>query len=107
MLTDKQKEVLQTLRGHTHTFWTTKAAVEFCEPFGVEWTPRVYQNEPNNPKGLHLDNGAKEAEGAGTPDITGTIAAKLGLHPRGCLGRGFQVRADCEAIEEHFAKEGV
>lgn len=103
MITKEQQEALHTLECSTHTLWKPDAASALTRPFGFECKVREHVADGDrNPKGLTLANGAKSAIGAASWDISGQIASHYNLRPEGKLGRGFQVRADCEAIRRHL-----
>lgn len=107
MITKEQEAALNELECDTHTLWPPEAAKRLTAPFGFEArvSHHVADASPWNPKGLTLSAGKTEAEGASSWSISGQIASHYKLRPPGKLGRGFQVRSDCDAIREHLNKE--
>lgn len=104
MITEKQAEALNCLASDTHALWTPRQATRLTAPFGFVARTSHHVADPENPKGLTLSAGRTEAEGASSWSISGQIASHYGLRPPGKLGRGSQVRADCDAIREHLNK---
>jgi hypothetical protein len=100
MITKEQEAALNKLECDTHCLWRPEAAIDLTLPFGFECHLHIYEADggPHNPKGLVLNNGRPHATGASSLDISGQIARHVGANPEGKLGRGFQVRANCEAI---------
>ncbi|MFN3656815.1 MAG: hypothetical protein ACK4UO_06145 [Pseudolabrys sp.] len=99
-ITKEQTEALATLEENTHVLWSVEGALALTRPFGFDCRTETYKANPRDPKGLALNNGEKEAAGAASWDIFGQIARHVGATRQSCLGRGFQVRADCEAIRK-------
>lgn len=102
MITKEQEAALHQLECDTHTLWSPEAAKKLTAPFGFDCriSHHVADASPWNPKGLTLSAGKTEAEGASSWSISGQIASHVGARPEGKMGRGFQVRADCDAIRE-------
>jgi hypothetical protein len=99
-LTPEQENVLQFLAANTHDFWTPERANELTRPFGFEAFTHEERADYKSPKGLRLKDNAKSAVGASSLDISGQIVAKTGAEAGSFIGRGFQVRANCDAIRE-------
>lgn len=104
MITKEQEAALLKLECDTHALWNEEAALAFTKPFGFDCRMQEYLADagPRNPKGLTLKNGAEAAVGAASWDIAGQICGHLGVRSERKLGRGSQVRADCEAVREHL-----
>ena len=100
MITKEQEAALHELCCDTHALWTPEHADKLTAPFGIKARTRIHEADggPHNPKGLTLDNGRPMAKGASSWDISGQICSHLGVRSEGKLGRGSQVRADCDAI---------
>ena len=104
MITKEQEAALSKLECDTHCLWNDSAVIEITAPFGFIGKSRVYEADggPHNPKGLTLNNSRPHAVGASSWDISGQICSHLKVRSEGKLGRGFQVRADCDAIRKHL-----
>lgn len=85
-----------------HAFLTVEGAHAISKPFG--YTPQCYtaKANPNDPKGLTLDNGANEATGIGAHELAQDLCDFLNLPYRHCFGRGSQLRACCEALQQYL-----
>lgn len=106
MITKDQAYALNKLESNTHVLWDEIASLSITQPFGFNCRMQTYKNDasPSNPKGLTIDNGAKSAIGASSWNISGQIVHHVGAKSVSCLGRGFQVRADCDAVRKHLNK---
>ena len=104
MITKDQEAALHELECNTHLLWTPEAAKELTRPFGFECRVReqIADGGPRNPKGLYLDSGAEAVVGAASWEVSGQIVDHLKIRSEGKLGRGFQVRADCDAVRRHL-----
>lgn len=102
MITEQQEKALSIMECNTHDFWSKETAEGITKPFGCKPKLREYiaDGGPRNPKGLVLNNGAEAAVGISVYDLSGQIADFVGARPEGKMGRGFQVRANCQAIRE-------
>lgn len=107
MITKEQEAALNELCSNTHVLWSQEAAVKLTEPFGFKCRTRTYEADggPHNPKGLTLANGRPHAVGASSWDISGQICSHVGAKSAAMLGRGFQVRSDCDAIRRHLNEQ--
>ncbi len=107
MITKEQEAALHELECNTHILWSPEAARRLTAPFGFECKLHIYEADggPHNPKGLTLKNGRPHAEGAASWNISGQIASHYNLEPKGMMGRGFQVRADCDAIRRYLNEQ--
>jgi hypothetical protein len=107
MMNKKQEEALHQLECNTHLLWKKEAALAISRPFGFDCKMREYLADggPRNPKGLYLDSGAESAVGLSSWDLSGQIARHVGAKSESKLGRGFQVRADCQAIREKLNEQ--
>lgn len=104
MITKEQEAALHQLECDTHCLWTPEAAIAITKPFGFHCKTHIYEADggPHNPKGLTLENGRPHALGASSWDISGQIVSHFKIRSEGKLGRGFQVRADCDAVRKHL-----
>lgn len=102
MITKEQEAALHELETNTHLFWKSEAAKDLTRPFGFECRVIEYKANPRDPKGLTLDNGARSAVGAASWDISSQICSHLKVRSEGKLGRGFQVRSDCDAARRYL-----
>jgi hypothetical protein len=104
MITKEQEAALHELECNTHVLWAPEGAINLTKPFGFDCRLHDYNADagPRNPKGLTLNDGAKSAVGASSWDISGQICSHLKVRSEGKLGRGFQVRADCNAIRKYL-----
>jgi hypothetical protein len=98
-----QIEKLRELAGNTHTLFNEKGVKEYADAF-PGFTPRLmkYKAEPNNPKGLTLNNGAKEAIGLASWDLAYQICSHYDCKAESALGRGTQQRLYCNAVIKHL-----
>ena len=98
MLTPEQKIALvNDLRSYDHCFISADGVRKFLEPFGIEGGWTTFKANPDDPKGLTLADGAKEAQGQDAATVAEMIASKLGCKHSGMMGRGFRLRAACDA----------
>lgn len=98
-----QGQALGMLCANTHILWSPEGATEILKPFGIKAETSIYEADGNkNPKGLTLKNGATEARGAPSSDLSYQLKCHFNIESRGCNGRGFQVRTDCEAVAKHL-----
>lgn len=103
MITKEQEVALHQLECDTHSFWSEEVANTFTRPFGFDCYVFKHKADGNkNPKGLTLNNGAKEATGVSSVGVSDQIARHVGATPEAKMGRGFQVRANCAAIRKHL-----
>jgi hypothetical protein len=96
-------ECLQTvsdLRGYDHAFLSPEVAEKLSKPFGFKAITSTHLARPNEHKGLTFKNGAKEAEGIGAHDLAMEICDKAGIQYDSKFGRGSQLRACCDALEQ-------
>ena len=99
----EKKATLDELSTYTHSLWDKDAAEEYCKPFGFEPILRVWADDPDHPKGMHLNDPDKgPAVGATSEEIVAQIAEHEGVdvdEAYRLLGRGFRVRHMAELIE--------
>ena len=98
MATKEEKIALvNDLRSYDHCFISADGVRKFLEPFGIEGGVSIFKANPRDPKGLTLADGAEEAQGQDAATVAEMIAAKLGCNGSGMMGRGFRLRAACDA----------
>jgi len=88
------------LREYDHAFLTVEGAEYFSKPFGFAARTYVERATPNEPKGLTLNNGAKEARGIAAHHLAEQICDHVGVEYPEKLGRGTQLRVCCDALEQ-------
>lgn len=93
-----QNDVLNHLVENTHILFTGDFLKEINEAFGLRIRPSLYHAEPNEPKGLVLDNGHHEAIGISAYDAAICLCQHLRVQYERKMGRGFQVRACVDAL---------
>jgi len=91
---------VEELRQHDHAFLTKEGAAYFSKPFGFAATTYVAHANPSDPKGLTLDNDAESADGIGAHELAGQICRHVGISYEEKFGRGSQLRACCDALEQ-------
>jgi len=96
-------KAIDLLAEYDHCFISPEGAQAICKPFGM--TPRTYvlQANPSHPKGLTLNNGAKEAEGVAADDLAEQLCEFTAVPYASKFGRGSQLRECCRALRERFA----
>lgn len=99
MKKDHLKSYVDALREYDHCFLTREGALYFSRPFGFEAKTYVVRAEPEHPKGLTLYDGAASAEGVDASDLAVQICRHLKIKCTTAIGRGFQLRFACEALE--------
>lgn len=98
-----KQEAIQRMLENTHSLFTVEGGNEIAEAFGIKFDAPTYKADGDkNPKGLTLNNGDKEAKGFACFDLAPMICHRLNIFYPEKMGRGFQVRACCEALDEHF-----
>jgi hypothetical protein len=93
-------EHVNDLRRYDHAFLTVEGALRFSRPFGFEARTYIERANPNDPKGLTLANGAESAEGIAAHHLAEQICDHVGIDYPECFGRGSQLRACCDALEQ-------
>jgi hypothetical protein len=93
-------EYVDKLRHYDHAFLTVEGALNFSRPFGFEARTYVERANPNDPKGLTLDNGAASARGIAAHHLAMQICDQVGVEYPEMFGRGSQLRACCDALEQ-------
>jgi hypothetical protein len=103
-MSDDKLKAVADLRGYDHCFMTKEGVEDFATRFGLagKIKPYVVKANPNDPKGLTLDNGATSAIGMDAAILASVICDHLGVKYMSKMGRGFQLRACCDALETHF-----
>jgi hypothetical protein len=92
-------EYVAKLRQYDHAFLTVEGAMRFSKPFGFNARTYVERANPNDPKGLTLHNGAASAEGIAAHHLAEQICQHVGVDYPECFGRGSQLHACCDALE--------
>jgi hypothetical protein len=92
-------KAVDELREYDHAFINPEGAKRLAAPFGVK--PRTYIEKvnPNDPKGLILEDGATEAEGIDAALLAMQICGDLSVDYESKLGRGSQLRSCCDALK--------
>jgi len=105
-MTDRSAQIaaIKQLREYDHVFISPEGVAHFTAPFGFKGTMVRLKANPNDPKGLTLENGAEEAEGADAASLAAEICRHLGVECPAMLGRGSQLRVCCDVLLEHLEK---
>lgn len=93
-------EYVNKLRRYDHAFLTVEGAEKLSAPFGFKARTYVEHANPNDPKGLTLNNGAKSARGIAAHHLAEQICDHVGVEYPEKLGRGSQLHACCDALEQ-------
>jgi hypothetical protein len=93
------------LREYDHAFLTVEGAEYFTEPFGFTARTAMVRANPNDIKGLTLNNGAKQARGIDAVDLAKQICNHVGVDYDDKFGRGSQLRVCCDALEAWASNE--
>lgn len=103
----KQAKVIRELYEYDHAFLTKEGAEHFTAPFG--FTPRLHVEKanPQDFKGLTLNNGAESAEGIGAHQLALQIASHLKVSVPDMFGIGSQLRIACAKILEHLNEKAT
>lgn len=101
----RQGKVIRELYEYDHAFLTPEGAAHFTEPFG--FSPRTYveRANPDDFKGLTLNDGATEARGVAAHQLALQIASHLGVSVPDMFGVGSQLRIACSKVLEHINKK--
>lgn len=99
---DAMQKAIEDLRGWDHCLISEEGAIKLAKPFGIVPRCHTYYANPRDPKGLTLNDGADSAVGIAAETLACQICDGLGVKYRQCLGRGFQLRACCDALSQHF-----
>jgi hypothetical protein len=94
-------DLLSKMECNTHSLFNVEFLNDLNAAFGTELKPFTYEADGHkNPKGLTLNNGASAAIGIACFDLAAMLCTALGVEYEHMLGRGFQVRACCDAIRK-------
>lgn len=93
-------EYVTQLRRYDHGFLTVEGANYFSAPFGFKARTYIEHVNPNDPKGLTLADGAKSATGIAAHHLAMQICEHVGVEYPEMFGRGSQLHACCDALEE-------
>jgi hypothetical protein len=101
---DEQIARIRELRDdYGHAFVSPEGVDYFCQPFGFKGLTYLAKDSSDHPKGLMLQNNAREAEGQDADALALEIAHHLGLKPPTWqMGRGVRLRSFCNAIIDHL-----
>jgi hypothetical protein len=94
------KKYVDELRQYDHAFLTVEGAEYFSKPFGFTAYTHVEKADPTAIKGLTLNNGAKQGRGIGAHQLAAQICRHVGVAYEEKFGRGSQLRACCDALEQ-------
>jgi len=100
-------QAVEDLRGYDHAFLSADGVAKFAKAFGLEGKIQPYlakADPPGTIKGLTFHDGAKEARGMDAQDLAMAICWQLDVKFDSKFGRGSQLRACCDALEQHFSK---
>jgi hypothetical protein len=88
------------LREYDHAFLTVEGALYFSKPFGFTARTYIAKANPDDPKGLTLYDGVKQAEGISAHELAKQICNHVGVDCAQKIGRGFQLQTCCDALEQ-------
>jgi hypothetical protein len=94
------------LRKYDHVFLSEEGVAHFAKAFGLQEQIKCHKvkaDPPGTLKGLTLNGGAKEAVGMDAMLLAMSICEGLGVTYPEMFGRGSQLRACCDALEQHFS----
>lgn len=107
-LRNLQIERMKDLAFNTHILFNEKGARKYTDPFGIHPKLRKYHAQPNDPKGLTLNDGASWAMGIASWDLAYQIYNHFGLtDAESKMGRGSQQREYCYAVIRHLEKQQI
>lgn len=95
---------VKNLRAYDHAFLNEAGVESFAEVFGIKLKSYKVHANPEDMKGLALNNGARSGRGMDAAVLAGAICQQLGIAFMTTSGRGTQLRVCCDALEAHFAK---
>lgn len=104
---DELLQLVTELRKYDHVFMSVEGAHYFSEPFG--FTARTYMAHanPDDPKGLTLEGGAKSAVGVSAHELAIQICEHVRATYAQSMGRGSQLRLCCDALERWCYEQGA
>ena len=100
-------QAVQQLREYDHAFLTPEGAKEFAAPFGIVPGLHYEMVDHHNPKGLRIpgkEHGDR-VEGIAAHQLAEQLCGAEGLPCPDFYGIGSQLRACCELLEQHLAKQ--
>lgn len=101
---DELFELVERLReDYDHAFLTVEGALAFSRPFGFDAETYVAYANPDDPKGLTLNDGSASAEGIAADVLARQICDHVGVKYPPMFGRGSQLRACCDALASWLA----
>lgn len=89
---------------YDHCFISKEGVMKFTKPFGFVGHTYIATANPQDFKGLTLENGMKRAEGQDAHKLALQIAQHLGVDVPDMFGMGSQLRIACVKILEHLKK---
>ena len=100
---DARLAAVADLRNYDHAFITPKGVARFNAALGVDIKPYTAWADPNDPKGLTFDDGAKSGQGCDAAYYA-EEACRLAGSPfePWQSGRGSRLRSACDALEALF-----
>lgn len=93
-------KLVDELRECDHLFLSPKGADRFSTAFGFKAETWIHHANPQDPKGLTLKDGAEQAEGVDAAHLAQQICRHIGVEYLSTFGRGSQLRACCDALEQ-------
>jgi hypothetical protein len=90
--------IIETLKNdYDHAFISAEGVRHFLAPFEIAGGVETFKDNRNEPKGLTLYGASASAEGQDAATVAEMIASHLGCAHSGMSGRGFRLRAACDA----------
>jgi len=102
-----QVKAIMELYEYDHAFLTPQAVEHFTKPFGFKGSTYIAKANPQDFKGLTLENGMKKAEGQDAHKLALQIANHLGVEVPDMYGIGSQLRIACTKILEFLKKKAT
>jgi hypothetical protein len=98
----ERSDAVIELLSYDHCFITPDEALAISRAFGFDCRCYVEQCDYKSPKGLQFADGRKEAYGIAAEVLARQICDHLNISYPLMMGRGFQLRACCNAIDEYL-----
>lgn len=103
----EKADAVNELLSYDHCFIDPDSALTISRAFGFDCDCYVEKCDYKHPKGLTFVDGRKEAYGIAAEVLACQICAYLNIEYPHMMGRGFQLRACCTAIEQYLALQGL